>query len=85
MVSNGTGSSTFVLNTTICYRIRDGKICEPLRVHMLNGSVFKTLFDIDRVGSDFELFDTYTCGKMGQHLRVSAGGPTIRVRTLQVN
>ena len=85
MVSNGTGSSTFVLNTTICYRIRDGKICEPLRVHMLNGSVFKTLFDIDKVGSDFELFDTYTCGKMGQSLRVSAGGPTIRVRTLQVN
>jgi len=85
MVSDGTGSATFVMNATVCYRIRDGKICEPLRVHMLTGSVFQTLFDIDRVGSDFELFDSYTCGKMGQMVRVSAGGPSIRVRKLQVS
>ncbi|MBO4626590.1 MAG: TldD/PmbA family protein [Lachnospiraceae bacterium] len=84
MVSDGTGSATFVMNATVCYRIRDGKICEPIRVRMLSGSVFQTLFDIDRVGSDFEIFDTYTCGKMGQTVRVSAGGPTIRVRKLQV-
>jgi TldD protein len=84
MVSDGTGSSTFVMNATVCYRIRDGKICEPCRVRMLTGSVFQTLFDIDRVGSDFEIFDSYTCGKMGQMVRVSAGGPTIRVRKLQV-
>ena len=85
MVSDGTGSATFVVNATVCYRIRDGRICEPLRVHMLTGSVFQTLFDIDRVGSDFELFDSYTCGKMGQMVRVSAGGPSIRVRKLQVS
>ncbi len=85
MVSDGTGNSTFVLNPTVCYRIRDGKICEPLRVRMLTGSVFQTLFDIDRVGSDFEMFDSYTCGKMGQMVRVSAGGPSIRVKKLQVN
>ena len=85
MVSDGTGSATFVMNATVCYRIRDGKICEPLRVHMLTGSVFQTLFDIDRVGSDFEMFDTYTCGKMNQMVRVSAGGPSIRVRKLQVS
>ena len=85
MVSDGTGSATFVMNATVCYRIRDGKICEPLRVHMLTGSVFQTLFDIDRVGSDFELFDSYMCGKMNQMARVSAGGPSIRVRKLQVS
>ena len=85
MVSDGTGSATFVMNATVCYRIRDGRICEPLRVHMLTGSVFQTLFDIDRVGSDFEMFDTYTCGKMNQTVRVSAGGPSIRVRKLQVS
>ncbi len=85
MVANGTGSATFVMNATVCYRIRDGKICEPLRVHMLTGSVFQTLFDIDRVGSDFELFDSYTCGKWNQSVRVSAGGPSIRVRKLTVS
>ena len=85
MVENGTGSSTFVLNATVCYRIRDGKICEPIRVRMLTGSVFQTLFDIDRVGADFTMFDTYTCGKYGQMIRVSAGGPSIRVRKLQIS
>jgi len=85
MVSNGTGNSTFVLNPMLCYRIRDGKICEPLRVHMVTGSVFRTLFEVDRVGSDYKLFDDFTCGKMGQMVDVSAGGPTIRVRSLQVN
>ena len=85
MVDNGTGSSTFVMNASVCYRIRDGKICEPVRVRMLTGSVFQTLFDIDKVGTDFMLFDTYTCGKFGQSVRVSAGGPSIRVRKLSVS
>ena len=81
-VSNGTGNSTFVMNPTLCYRIRDGKVCEPVRVHMITGSVFQTLFDVDAVGDDFELFDTYTCGKGGQSVNVSAGGPSIRVKKL---
>ena len=84
-VSDGTGNSTFVLNATVCYRIRDGKICEPVRVRMLTGSVFQTLFDIDRVGSDFTMFNEFVCGKMGQSVRVSAGGPSIRVKKLQVS
>ena len=84
-VSNGTGNSTFVMNPTLCYRIRDGKVCEPIRVHMLTGSVFQTLFDVDAVGDDYELFDTYTCGKNGQGVDVSAGGPSIRVKKLSIS
>ena len=84
-VSNGTGNSTFVMNPTLCYRIRDGKVCEPIRVHMLTGSVFQTLFDVDAVGDDFELFDTYSCGKMGQGVDVSAGGPSIRIKKLSIS
>lgn len=49
------------------------------------GSVFKTLFDIDAVGNDFILYNTYTCGKGGQSVPVSAGGPTVRVKKLSVN
>ena len=52
---------------------------------MLTGSVFQTLFDIDRVGSDFTMFNEFVCGKMGQSVRVSAGGPSIRVKKLQVS
>ncbi|MBP5273542.1 MAG: TldD/PmbA family protein, partial [Abditibacteriota bacterium] len=84
-VSYGTGSSIFTMKPTLCYRIRDGRLAEPLRVNVVTGSVFKTLFDIDGIGSDFELFDTYTCGKNGQSVPVSAGGPTIRVKALNVN
>ena len=84
-VSNGTGNSTFVMNPTLCFRIRSGKVCEPVRVHMLTGNVFRTLFDVDAVGDDYELFDTYRCGKNGQVIRVSAGGPSIRVKKLSIS
>ncbi len=84
-VNYGTGSATFTMQPNICYRIRKGKLCEPVRANVITGNVFKTLFDIDAVGNDFILFDTYTCGKNGQSAPVSAGGPTIRVKKLTVN
>jgi len=37
------------------------------------------------VGDDFELFDTYSCGKMGQGVDVSAGGPSIRIKKLSIS
>ena len=84
-VSYGTGQGTFTMKPIICYRIRDGKLCEPLRVNVVSGSVFKTLFDIDAVGNDLEFTETATCGKNGQSVRVSDSGPTIRVKSLTVN
>lgn len=84
-VNYGTGSATFTMQPNLCYRIRGGKLCEPIRANVITGSVFKTLFDIDAVGTDFKLFNTYTCGKNGQSVPVSAGGPTIRVKKLTVN
>jgi len=85
MVQHGSGLATFTMKPSICYRIRDGKLCEPLRVNVLTGSVFETLFEIDAVGTDFEMFNAYTCGKNGQSAPVSAGGPSIRVKKLTVN
>lgn len=84
-VNYGTGQGTFTMQPSLCYKIRDGKICEPLRVNVVTGSVFKTLFDIDAVGNDIEFCDTSTCGKNGQAMPVSDAGPTIRVRSLNVN
>lgn len=84
-VNYGTGNSTFTMQPNLCYRIRDGKLCEPLRVNVVTGTVFQTLFDIDAVGTDFVLFDTFTCGKGGQSMPVSAGGPTIRVKSLTIS
>ena len=84
-VNYGTGNSTFTMQPSLCYRIRNGKICEPVRANVVTGSVFRTLFDIDALGDDFELINTFMCGKGGQGIEVSAGGPTIRVRSLTVN
>ena len=84
-VSGGTGMSTFTMTPTLCYRIRDGKLAEPLRVHVITGSVFRTLFDIDAVGTDLILYDSGSCGKGVQNANVSLGGPTIRVKSLSVN
>lgn len=84
-VDGGTGMSTFTMAPNICYRIRDGKVAEPLRVHVITGNVFQTLFDIDAVGTDFILHDSGSCGKNGQSAAVSIGGPTIRVKSLTVN
>ena len=84
-VSYGTGSATFTMKPIISYKIENGKITTPLRINVLTGSVFKALFDIDAIGNDFVLFDTFSCGKNGQGIPVSAGGPTIRVKSLTVN
>jgi len=81
----GTGQATFTMKPSICYRIRDGKIAEPLRVNVVTGTVFQTLFNIDAVGNDLEFCDISTCGKMGQSMPVSDAGPTIRVKSLNVN
>ncbi len=84
-VDYGTGQADFTIKPSLAYRIRDGRLAEPLRIHVMTGSVFQTLFDIDAVGTDFEMFDTFTCGKMGQTISVSAGGPSIRVKKMTVN
>lgn len=80
----GTGNSTFTIQPQKCYRIRDGKLCEPLRVNVVTGSVFQTLFDIDAVGNDLKFYSG-TCGKNGQSMPTATGGPTIRVKKLTVN
>lgn len=80
----GTGNSTFTIQPQKCYRIRDGKLCEPLRVNVVTGNVFQTLFDIDAVGDDLQFFSG-TCGKNGQSLPTATGGPTIRVKKLTIN
>ena len=80
----GTGQSTFTIQPQKCYRIRNGKLAEPLLVNVVTGNVFQTLFDIDAVGTDLEFFSG-TCGKNGQSMPTATGGPTIRVKKLTIN
>lgn len=80
----GTGNSTFTIQPHTAYKITDGKIADPVRINVITGSVFQTLFDIDAVGNDLEFFSG-TCGKNGQSMPTATGGPTIRVKKLTVN
>lgn len=56
----------------------------PVRINVITGSVFQTLFDIDAVGTDLQFFSG-TCGKNGQSMPTATGGPTIRVKKLTIN
>lgn len=84
---HGSGMSTFTIAPARAYRIRDGKIAEPVRVSVVSGNVMETLFKIDGATKETKLCSSAYggCGKMEQFpLRVAFGGPYIRVRDLTV-
>ena len=85
--NHGSGMSTFTIAPSRAYRIRDGKIAEALRISVITGNVMETLHKIDGATVETEIHSSAFggCGKMEQFpLRVSDGGPYIRVRDINV-
>jgi TldD protein len=86
-IKHGSGMSTFTIAPSLAYRIRSGKIAEPVNISVITGSVFETLSEIDGLSDELELFSFVTggCGKMEQYpLPVGFGGPYVRVRNMNV-
>lgn len=86
-IKHGSGLSTFTIAPSLAYRIKDGKIAEPVSISVISGTVFETLSEIDGVSDRLELlsFVTGGCGKMEQYpLPVGFGGPYVRVRNMMV-
>jgi TldD protein len=86
-IKHGSGLSTFTIAPSLAYRIRDGKIAEPVKISVVSGNVFKALGDIDGLSDKVELlsFALGGCGKMEQFpLSVGFGGPWVRVNNLSV-
>ena len=86
-IKHGSGMSTFTIAPSLAYRIRDGKIAEPVNVSVITGNVFDTLGEIDGLSDEAELlsFVGGGCGKMEQWpLAVGFGGPYVRIRSLNV-
>lgn len=84
-IKHGSGMSTFTIAPSLAYRIRDGKVAEPVRISVVTGNVFKTLGEIDGLTKQVELVSSARggCGKMEQYpLAVGFGGPWVRVRSL---
>ncbi|MCB9996190.1 MAG: metalloprotease TldD [Rhodospirillales bacterium] len=71
-------SGRFTMQATLAYKIRDGKICEPLKGATLVGEGHEVIKTITKVGNDLKLEKSSgTCGKDGQGVPVGIGQPTI--------
>ncbi|MEM6762600.1 MAG: metallopeptidase TldD-related protein [Pseudomonadota bacterium] len=90
MVSFGGGqvditSGKFVFSCTEGYRLRDGKIAEPVKGAMLIGNGPDALTRVAAIGNDLALDDGIgMCGKNGQWVPVGVGQPTIRINAVTV-
>lgn len=71
-------SGNFAFEVTEAYRIRDGRLAEPLRGATLVGQGPRLMSEIDMVGWDLG-YSTGTCGKDGQGAPVADAQPTLRI------
>ena len=80
-----TASGKFVFSASEAYRIRNGKIAEPVKGATLIGSGNEVLKRIKAIGNDMKLDDGIgTCGKDGQSVPVGVGQPTLLIKGLTV-
>ena len=78
-------SGKFVFQCTEAYRVRNGKIEEPVTGATLIGDGPTVLTQIRHIGNDMELDPGIgVCGKAGQMLPVSVGQPSLYVENLTI-
>ncbi len=65
--------------------IRKGELCEMVRDVCMCGTVLETLHKVDAISREWELsWGGGSCGKNGQSMPVSGGGPYVRVTDMLV-
>ncbi len=78
-------SGKFVFAATEAYRIRKGKIAEPVKGATLIGNGPEAMNLVSMVGNDLALDNGVgVCGKAGQSVPVGVGQPTIRIDAMTV-
>ena len=78
-------SGKFVFSCTEAYRIRGGKIAEPVKGATLIGDGPTVLTRVKGIGNDLELDEGVgVCGKAGQSIPAGVGQPTLLVDGLTV-
>jgi TldD protein len=78
-------SGKFVFSCTEAYRIRGGKIAEPVKGATLIGNGPDVLTRVSMIGNDLKLDNGVgSCGKGGQTVPAGVGQPTLRVDGLTV-
>ena len=78
-------SGQFTFKCTEAYRIRDGKIAEPVKGATIIGNGPEAMSQVSMIGNDLAL-DTGigTCGKAGQGVPVGIGQPTIKMDAMTI-
>ena len=81
-----TDMEMFSFSAEEAFMVRGGRVIERVRDVVLTGNVFETMMNMDAIGVDLRLYGGLGgCGKAGQSsLRVSDGGPHVRVRDVVV-
>jgi len=65
--------------------IRNGRLAEHVRDVSMSGMILETLMNVDGISQEFEMDKGGgSCGKGGQGMPVSGGGPYIRVKELVI-
>ncbi len=78
-------SGKFVFNCTEAYRVRGGKVMEPIKGANLIGNGPEALKRITMIGNDLQLDKGIgMCGKNGQGVPVGVGQPTLRMNAVTV-
>ena len=78
-------SGKFVFTCTEAYRIRGGRVAEPVKGATLIGNGPDVLTRVSMIGNDLKMGSGVgTCGKNGQQVPVGIGQPTLRIDGLTV-
>ncbi len=68
----------FMFKAAIGWKFKNGKFLETFKDVVVSGNFFETIKNVELVGKEVRL-DPGFCGKSGQSVPVSDGGPKIRV------
>jgi TldD protein len=78
-------SGKFVFQCTEAYRVRNGKVAEPVKGATLIGDGPTALTKVSMVGNDFAMDPGVgVCGKAGQGVPVGVGQPSLKIAGLTV-
>ena len=78
-------SGQFTFKCTEAYRIRDGKISEPIKGATIVGNGPEAMSQVSMIGNDMALDSGIgTCGKAGQGVPVGIGQPTIKMDAMTI-
>ncbi|NYZ73995.1 TldD/PmbA family protein [Candidatus Micrarchaeota archaeon] len=76
-------SGGFMFKAEEAYWIKGGEKGKVMRDVTITGNILQTLLDVECVGDDFGT-SPGMCGKFGQEVPVSDGGPHIRVKNVAI-